>query len=107
MFDTAIAYLESKTPTWIKVIIALAILGWMTPLKVREWAFELIDTRVHAVVTPMKVARDGEIKDLYTRLNFLQNTTNETNAFVKAIAVKQLGTAHYKEVELTRVEKTE
>lgn len=32
--SAAFNYVESKTPTWVKVCIALVIIGWMTPLKV-------------------------------------------------------------------------
>ena len=106
MFTAAITYLESKTPTWIKVIIALVIVGWMTPLKTREWFYDIFDTRFYALAAPLKAERDSQIKDIYTRLDHLQTSTNETNAFVKAMALKQLGATHYKEVELTRVEKT-
>ena len=105
MFKIAISYLESKTPTWLKVSIALVVVGWMTPLKVREWTYELIDTRVHAVISPMNMDRDNEIKAIHTRMDTLNEKANETNAFVRAMALEQLGPKRYQEVNLTTVDK--
>lgn len=102
MFTTAVVYLESKTPTWLKVIIALVVVGWMTPLKVREWTLNLIDTRVHAVIAPFKVSQGYEIKAINDRIDTLNDKANETNAFVRAIALEQLGPKRYQEVELTK-----
>lgn len=102
----AIAFIESKTPNWLKVVIALFIIGWMTPLEVRDWFYDKIDTRVHAVITPMKVARDYEIKDMNQRIDRLTEKTNETNAFVRAMALEQLGAKRYQEIDLTTVDKT-
>lgn len=99
MWAAAIAYLESKTPTWIKVCVALLVIGWMTPLKVREWSFDLIDTRVHAVLAPIQVARDNEIKELNLKIVNLNEKTNETNTFVKEIAIHQLGVKRFEEVK--------
>jgi hypothetical protein len=105
MFAAAIAYLESKIPTWMKVIIALVIVGWMAPLKVREWSYDLVDTRVHAVIGPMKIQRDFEIKELHTKITDLTEKSNETNAFVRAMAIEQLGPRRYEQVSLTAVNK--
>lgn len=105
MFASAIAYLESKIPTWVKVIVAVVVVGWMTPLKVREWSYDLIDTRVHAVISPLKVQRDYEIKELHTRIESLTEKTNETNAFVRAMAIEQLGPRRFEQVSLTTVDK--
>lgn len=106
MFATAIAYLESKTPTWIKICVALVIIGWMTPLKVREWSKDFVQAEVHATIMPMKKDRDVEIAALNTRIDVLTDKTNETSAFVKAIALEQLGAKRYQQVELTAVDNT-
>lgn len=106
MFATAVAYLESKTPTWIKICVALVVIGWMTPLKVREWTYDLIDTRVHAVITPMKLARDNELTAINTRMDNLDEKANETNAFVRAMALEQLGAKRYEQINLTAISKS-
>jgi hypothetical protein len=64
MFATAIAYLESKTPTWMKVIIALAIAGWMAPIEFRDWFYGKIDTRALAVMAPFKRDMQEDISDI-------------------------------------------
>ena len=102
MFTAAFAYLESKTPTWLKIIIALIVVGWMAPLEFRDWFYDKIDTRVHAVIRPLKVERDHEVKTIHDRINNLNDKANETNAFVRAIALEQLGPKRYQEVELTK-----
>lgn len=99
MFAAAIAYLESKTPVWMKVCVALVVVGWMTPLKVRDWWYDSIDTRAHAVVAP-------QVKDLNNRIDGLEEKTHETNAFVKAMALQALGSKRYEEISLTSVEKS-
>jgi hypothetical protein len=106
MFASAVAYLESKTPTWVKILVALVVVGWMTPLKVREWTYDLIDTRVHAVILPLKVQRDNEILNLHTKIETLNEKADETNAFVKAMALEQLGAKRYQQVNLTNVDST-
>jgi hypothetical protein len=101
MFAAAIAYLESKTPTWIKVCVALVVVGWMAPIEMRDWFYEKIDTRVHAVIAPMKIKRDTELRELSTRIDVLKEKSDETNAFVRAMALEQLGAKRFQEVQLT------
>lgn len=106
MFAAAIAYVESKTPTWIKVSIALVIIMWMAPLELRDWAKGFVQAEVHATIMPMKKDRDNEIKDLNKRIDVLDEKASETSAFVKAIALEQLGAKRYQQVELTTVDNT-
>lgn len=106
MFATAIAYLESKTPTWIKVCIALLIVGWMAPIEIRDWFYGKIDTRVHAVISPIENERDHEMSKLSTRIDTLSDKAKSTDAFVRAMALEQLGSKRYQQVELTSIDKT-
>lgn len=101
---TAIAYLESKTPTWVKVSVALLIVVWALPLKTQQWFHNSIDTRVHAVITPMRRDRDSEIKAINIELGHLHRRANETNQFVRAMALEQLGAKRYQEINLTAIE---
>lgn len=101
MLKAAIAYLESKTPTWVKVIVALFVVGWNIPLAVRDWFDQKIDTRVHAVITPINKDQDNRITNLNERMQDLSQKTNETNAFVRAMALHSLGAKKYEEVSLT------
>ena len=105
MFDTAIAFLETHTPKWIKIIIALAIVGWMTPIETRDWFYNKIDTRALAVMAPFKRDVQEDISDINTRIDVLNDKADETNSFVKAMALEQLGAKRYQEVELTSVDK--
>jgi len=106
MFATAIAYLESKTPTWVKVIIALVIVGWMAPIETRDWFYGKIDTRALAVMAPFKRDVKEEMSDINQRIDTLNDKADETNSFVKAMALEQLGAKRYQQVELTTVDKT-
>lgn len=99
--DKAIAYLETNTPKWLKVCIAIFILAWMTPLEVRDWFYDKIDTRVHAVITPMKKERDAEITAIKVSIDNLEEKTTETNVFVRELALKGLGAKRFEEVTLT------
>jgi hypothetical protein len=106
MFATAIAYLESKTPTWLKIIIAIAVIGWMAPIETRDWFYTKIDTRAIAVMAPFKRDVKEEIDDINTRIDVLNDKADETNSFVKAMALEQLGAKRYQQIELTAVDKT-
>lgn len=101
MFKIAFAYIESKTPTWVKVIVALIVLGWMAPLETRDWFYRTIDTRVYAVLLPIRIARDYEIKSINDQITTLNNKADETNSFVKAMALEQLGAKRYEQISLT------
>lgn len=101
MFKIAIAYLESKTPTWVKIIVALVVVGWMAPLKTRDWFYESIDTRVYAVLLPIRLARDYEIRSINDKITTLNTKADETNSFVKAIALEQLGAKRFEQISLT------
>ena len=105
MFASAFAYLESKTPTWIKIIIALIVVGWMAPLEVRDWFSRTVRQEVHAVIGPMETARDNQIGDINTRIDTLNDKADETNSFVKAMALEQLGAKRYQQIKLTTVDK--
>jgi hypothetical protein len=70
----------------------------------REWTFELIDTRVHAVILPMKIARDNEIKEIHTALTTLKEKSDDTNVFVREMAIQQLGPKRFEEVRALTVD---
>lgn len=109
VLDKSISFIETVTPKWLKVSVALFIIAWNTPIKVRDWFYDSVDTRayavVHTVIDPMKIQRDSQISDIHTRLNALDVTSKETNAFVRALALEELGAKRYQQVELTSVDK--
>lgn len=105
MFTGAIAYLEKYTPKWLKITIALVVFMWMAPIETRDWFYRTIDSRVHAYYLPIKVSRDFEIKELHNKIVTLNTKADETNAFVKAIALEQLGAKRYQQIDLTAVPK--
>lgn len=105
MFKFAISYLESVTPTWVKVSIAVVVVGWMAPLEFTKFCKNFIQGEVHAVIAPMRMARDSEIKAINNELQDLNEKSNETNSFVKAIALEQLGAKRYQQVEILSADK--
>lgn len=64
-----------KTPAYIKWPISIGFFLFLVPLKVRDEAYGLIDTRVHAVIVPMKEKRDLQIVQMDDRLQRIERNT--------------------------------
>ena len=79
----------------------LVVLAWMAPLEIRDWFHNQIDTRAFAVMMPVKIARDNDIKLINMRIDSLDDKATETNSFVKAMALEQLGAKRFEQVKLT------
>lgn len=69
------AFIWDKTPSYIKWPISIGFFLFLVPLKIRDEAYGLIDTRVHAVIIPMKEKRDLQIIQMDDRLQRIERNT--------------------------------
>lgn len=72
-----IELLWSKLPKYIKWPAAGIFFLFLVPLKLREEAINLIDTRVHAMVIPMKEKRDLELLQLREDVATIKQDTRD------------------------------
>jgi hypothetical protein len=80
----ALDFIWEKTPAYVKwPIVAGLFLIW-TPIKLRDEAFNIIDSRVHAIMNPMKEKRDLQIANM-------EKDIDETKKYTKAMGFYLMG----------------
>ncbi len=72
-----IALFWDKTPNYIKWPVSIGFFLFLVPLKIRDEAYGLIDTRVHAVIVPLREKRDMQIIQMDQRLERIERNTDQ------------------------------
>jgi hypothetical protein len=86
-----IEFIWEKTPSYVKwPIVGGLILIW-TPLKIREDFIEFVDSRVHAVMTPMREKRDIEIAQMKADIA-------DTKSYTRAIGIHLMGQPRFEKM---------
>jgi hypothetical protein len=80
-------FLWEKTPNYIKWPISIGFFLFLIPLKLRDEAYGLIDSRVHAVIVPMREKRDMQILSFEERLERIEKNTEN----IQLILMKRRG----------------
>lgn len=66
-----------KLPAPLRWIILAGVILFYTPLKIREEAIQFVDTRVYAVITPMKDQRDMQILTMEQNIKDIKDDMRE------------------------------
>lgn len=82
LVTAAATYLWDKIPGWFKWILAAVVILFYTPIKIREELIYFIDTRVHAVIIPMKEKRDQELKDIHSDLGDMKQDIRDVKNYL-------------------------